>query len=876
MRTKEETTLSDPAAMPGHILVSLLFLVRFYRLDLTSPLHLVLHSFFVVWLVRSVKTDSSWAQEVARQYNSIRNMSRDEAREEFIGFIRNLPYGNALFYLVQKHSDPLGLLPEQLQLAVNRHGLHFFRPKPKEYLHSVELRDIMQFGSSTQAVFFKMRMAGELRLFQFATRQGEDICLALQTHIHDVLARRIKSKHRGGGGGNDDGGLGPSGAVFASAAATKQIKELQTELEQWRNKCEDMQARLDSAVSQRRQAENAAQDAQLTARGVKDDETRMWREQALKWEAKAREQELLLGATSPSKGASGSTAGGGGVQDKLQLLSLSAARSESLEKELVQTKKDLDEALALVALHQERKVSDLEDVKKHGEHQVADLKAQLVAARDKCARLEQNVGGLEVLLSQQKKEQESLDGLRTEATRLQEEKGDLERQLLERDRIVDKQAERLEELEALYKNEQHLRKKYHNTIEDMKGKIRVYARVRPILRNETTQQQTEVLNYPDRFTLAHPWKDSKKPKSYEFDTVFTPNDGQEAVFEDTKHLVQSAVDGYNVCIFAYGQTGSGKTHTIYGGSDSPGLTPRAVSELFRIIDRDSGKFTFEVNLYMLELYQDQLTDLLAAPQPRARVPSEERPPPKLEIKKDFRGTVVVHGSCVVAVKNERNLMSVVKTGLERRTTASTNMNHESSRSHLIIGILVTATNLQTQAVTSGKISLVDLAGSERIKKSGSTGEQLKEAQSINKSLSALGDVISALAADMSHIPYRNHKLTMLMSDSLGGNAKTLMFVNVSPTDGNLDETQQSLAYATRARTIKNSVGRMELGKDMLKLKKMVDYWKEQAGLPPQARDYVDLEDIVDERMEREGGGVDDSFGSDVRPMTAPVRSPLTK
>ena len=213
----------------------------------------------------------------------------------------------------------------------------------------------------------------------------------------------------------------------------------------------------------------------------------------------------------------------------------------------------------------------------------------------------------------------------------------------------------------------------------------------------------------------------------------------------------------------------------------------------------------------------------------------------------------------------------------------------------------------------------------RVKKSGSTGEQLKEAQAINKSLSALGDVISALASEQGHIPYRNHKLTMLMSDSLGGTAKTLMFVNVSPTDSNLDETQvgklrlhstqlkalllglhvitaspalhrwqlsqavpkhqhlpgadvgtscfessmlhveekgchpwflpehlvcvgqNSLTYATRVRTIKNEVTKMESNKEMLKLKKQLEFWKEQAGLSPEQRKYVDLEDIADER-----------------------------
>lgn len=150
--------------------------------------------------------------------------------------------------------------------------------------------------------------------------------------------------------------------------------------------------------------------------------------------------------------------------------------------------------------------------------------------------------------------------------------------------------------------------------------------------------------------------------------------------------------------------------------------------------------------------------------------------------------VVVAGVSMVEVTSAKDLLASLEAGQNRRHVSSTQMNRESSRSHLIMSIIIESTNLQTQTVTKGKLSFVDLAGSERVKKSGSTGEQLNEAKAINKSLSALGDVISALATEQGHIPYRNHKLTMLMRDSLGGNAKTLMFVNISPTDANLDES----------------------------------------------------------------------------------------
>ena len=224
---------------------------------------------------------------------------------------------------------------------------------------------------------------------------------------------------------------------------------------------------------------------------------------------------------------------------------------------------------------------------------------------------------------------------------------------------------------------------------------------------------------------------------------------------------------------------------------------------------------------------------------------------KLEIKKDAKGVVTVPGATLVEVTSARQLLSTIEEGQKRRHVSSTQMNRESSRSHLIITVCVETTNLQTQNVARGKLSFVDLAGSERVKKSGSVGEQLKEAQAINKSLSALGNVISALATEQGHVPYRDHKLTMLMSDSIGGTAKTLMFVNVSPVDANLDETQNSLQYATRVSTIKNNVKQDDSSREVVQLKRKIDYWKEQAGLPPGKRDYVDLVDIADAQQNGE-------------------------
>ncbi|XP_020688183.2 kinesin-like protein KIN-14I isoform X2 [Dendrobium catenatum] len=213
-----------------------------------------------------------------------------------------------------------------------------------------------------------------------------------------------------------------------------------------------------------------------------------------------------------------------------------------------------------------------------------------------------------------------------ELQELRDMKEDIDRKNEQTALILKRQGSQLAELEALYKEELVLRKRYYNIIEDMKGKIRVFCRLRPLNEKEIAEKKKNVVFSVDEFTVEHPWKDEKS-KQHIYDRVFGQNDSQEDVFADTKYLVQSAVDGYNVCIFAYGQTGSGKTFTIYGSESHPGLTPRATAELFRLVDRDSSKFFFSLKVYMVELYQDTLVDLLL---------QKNAKHVKLEIKKDSK------------------------------------------------------------------------------------------------------------------------------------------------------------------------------------------------------------------------------------------------
>lgn len=826
-----------------------------------------------------------WDQDILSRYRSLAHFSKDDAKQQLLRILRSLPYGNSVFFGVRRIEDPIGLLPGRIILGINKRGVHFFRPVPKEYLHSAELRDIMQFGSSNTAVFFKMRVAGVLHIFQFETKQGEDICVALQTHINDVMLRRYSRTRNVPNGQTQapEPAAAPTPKPPGIEVYEKHVQEMSKLLEESQKKIDQLAEEL--RIKEKRETQVMEELAGLRDSLRSEEQTRAeLSEEREKLSKQLGDVEAALQAALAEKAilASGSSSQasedtisdiGTDVDTPRRVGTPRGVRRErdlpppgqrekyneqvrNLETQVKELRNDVrvkteelrnkEERIKNLTREKqllEQKVSRLERNKTEEtrlmeekfEFERDDLRGRLVVLEKKLAERTQDLSLAETTLATRDNEFESLQGNLMELNELREMKEDIDRKNEQTAAILKRQADQITELESLYREEQVLRKRYFNMMEDMKGKIRVYARWRPLSGKEVRERQQNVLIAPDEFTIEHPWKDDK-PKQHQFDHVFDHHATQEEIFEDTKYLVQSAIDGYNVCIFAYGQTGSGKTFTIYGSENNPGLTPRATKELFSYLKRDANKFSFALKVYMLEIYQDSLIDLL--------LPKNAGKQRKLEIKKDSKGMVVVENSTLLPISSHEELEAIVHKGLERRHTSGTQMNAESSRSHLILSVIVESTNRQSQVLVKGKLSFVDLAGSERVKKSGSSGEQLKEAQSINKSLSALGDVISALATEEQHIPYRNHKLTMLMSDSLGGNAKTLMFVNISPAESNLDETHNSLCYATRVRSIINEASKNTTTKEILRLKKQITFWKEQAG---RMGGSEDLEEVMDDR-----------------------------
>nr|AEV40997.1 putative kinesin motor domain-containing protein [Oryza minuta] len=818
--------------------------------------------------VAITRAKRDWELDIVSRYQLMEHLSKDDARQQFLRILRTLPYGNSVFFSVRKIDDPIGLLPGRIILGINKRGVHFFRPVPKEYLHSAELRDIMQFGSSNTAVFFKMRVAGVLHIFQFETKQGEEICVALQTHINDVMLRRY-SKARSATSAVSQNDVSQTYKPPNIEIYEKRVQELSKSVEESERKADLLREELQKKTKQERdmqkELEGLRDTLQSERQSIKEVTNDLDKLKSLCDEKDSSLQAALVEKTrletrlksdqgqesSNKTGVSGnhferdtfSTVGT--VNSSIEMLAKLEEELKSCKKEL-DASQELSKKLTMENNLLDQKVQRLEKAKSDEkstmervyEDECCKLKSHIAELEQKLESRTRSLNVAESTLALRNAEVDTLQNSLKELDELREFKADVDRKNQQTAEILKRQGAQLIELENLYKQEQVLRKRYYNTIEDMKGKIRVFCRLRPLNDKELAERDKNIVCSPDEFTVAHPWKDDKS-KQHIYDRVFDANTTQEEVFEDTKYLVQSAVDGYNVCIFAYGQTGSGKTFTIYGSENNPGLTPRATSELFRVIKRDGHKYSFSLKAYMVELYQDNLVDLLLAKNATRQ---------KLEIKKDSKGVVTVENVTAVNISSFEELRAIILRGSERRHTAGTNMNDESSRSHLILSIIIESTNLQTQSYARGKLSFVDLAGSERVKKSGSAGKQLKEAQSINKSLSALADVIGALSSDGQHIPYRNHKLTMLMSDSLGGNAKTLMFVNVSPAESNLEETYNSLMYASRVRCIINDTSKHVAPKEIMRLKKLIAYWKEQAG---KRSEDDDLEEIQEERTPKE-------------------------
>uniref|UniRef100_A0A3Q3MCB8 Kinesin-like protein n=1 Tax=Mastacembelus armatus TaxID=205130 RepID=A0A3Q3MCB8_9TELE len=320
--------------------------------------------------------------------------------------------------------------------------------------------------------------------------------------------------------------------------------------------------------------------------------------------------------------------------------------------------------------------------------------------------------------------------------------------------------------------------------------VKVMCRFRPL--NDAERSRG------DRYVPKFNGEDTVVGKPYVFDRVFTPNTEQIQVYDTcAKQIVRDVLGGYNGTIFAYGQTSSGKTHTMEGDLHDPhmmGIIPRIARDIFDHIYSMDENLEFHIKVSYFEIYLDKIRDLLDVSKTN------------LAVHEDKNRVPFVKGCTERFVSSPEEVMDVIDEGKANRHVAVTNMNEHSSRSHSIFLISIKQENVETELKLSGKLYLVDLAGSEKVSKTGAEGAVLDEAKNINKSLSALGNVIAALSeGTKTHVPYRDSKMTRILQDSLGGNCRTTIIICCSPSVYNEAETKSTLMFGQRAKTIKNTV-----------------------------------------------------------------------
>ncbi|XP_040861433.1 kinesin-like protein KIN-14P [Glycine max] len=359
-------------------------------------------------------------------------------------------------------------------------------------------------------------------------------------------------------------------------------------------------------------------------------------------------------------------------------------------------------------------------------------------------------------------------------------------------------------------------RKLFNEVQELKGNIRVYCRLRPFLPGQKEKQSiVEHIGETD-LVVANPAKQGKEAlRTFKFNKVFGPTSTQAEVYADIQAFIRSVLDGFNVCIFAYGQTGSGKTYTMSGPNgattESLGVNYRALNDLFSISTSRKGSIEYDIGVQIIEIYNEQVRDLLST-----GILSHSQP-----------NGLAVPDATMQPVKSTSDVIKLMDIGLKNRAKGSTAMNERSSRSHSVVSIHVHGKDKKSGSSLQGNLHLVDLAGSERVDRSEVTGDRLKEAQHINKSLSALGDVIFALAQKTSHVPYRNSKLTQLLQSSLGGQAKTLMLVQINSDLKSFSESLSTLKFAERVSGVELGAAKSTKdGRDVRELMEQVSSLKD--------------------------------------------------
>jgi len=485
-----------------------------------------------------------------------------------------------------------------------------------------------------------------------------------------------------------------------------------------------------------------------------------------------------------------------------------SAQMVAMTKEHAQMESQLNDAKEVLEVNWRQQLEDKEEQYEEKEKEVANAREVIVGLRSEIAALKvslQNEKSVAVAEAA-----EEMSKLNAEISILKERIRAEEMKAMQNGQACEKV---VASLEAQLMEGRAERRRMHNLIQELRGNVRVFARVRPFLPGDNVAEDSEPQIVPKSETSLKIMMDPAgvQEHKFSFDRVFPPSAGQEQVFEEVSEFVQSALDGYNVCLFSYGQTGSGKTHTMQGSGNGQmrGIIPRAIEQVgeYKVqLERDGWKYSMQVSF--LEIYNETIRDLLRL---------QEIDEHKHEVKVTPEGRRYVSDITMTSLEPTDNdaIEAVMSQAAKYRSVGHTDMNAVSSRSHSVFTLHLSALHPENRQSLRGTLNLVDLAGSERLDRSKATGDRAKEAMAINKSLSSLTDVFVSIGKKASHIPFRNSKLTYLLQPSLSGDGKTLMLANLSPTEMSTQESLCSLRFASQ-------VNKCELGKAKRSLEEVPD------------------------------------------------------
>lgn len=450
---------------------------------------------------------------------------------------------------------------------------------------------------------------------------------------------------------------------------------------------------------------------------------------------------------------------------KDDLMDVKRQLEDALEEERVRRQKEVQSLTSEGAMSQQKVEIELEKQKKLAQSIQEDLDQSHADVTRERSLNHDLLGQLSEARANALKLETSMSSLRAHINFLESDNKSQSQAFADLETRMQNAIRSAAEANEKLRTEETLRRKLHNQVQELKGNIRVFCRIRPSLESDSEpariaypdqdsdSREVEVLGPPEKSSLG---KITTKTNAFAFDRIFGPKSVNADVFDEISQLVQSALDGYNVCIFCYGQTGSGKTFTM---SSKDGMIPLAVHQIYDTATALKEKgWIYSMEGSFVEVYNENLNDLLGKP--------DEIDKKKHEIRHDLQKCkTTITDITVVDLDTPDKVESILRQATANRSVAATNANERSSRSHSVFILKLTGENSVTGEKSEGTLNLVDLAGSERLSHSGATGDRLKETQSINKSLSCLGDVIGALGQgkEGGHVPYRNSKVSDLAS-----------------------------------------------------------------------------------------------------------------